>query len=79
MIRELVFDFMCGEEVFVIEIVAVDLALPAHADAVLTMMSGYSLDAMGAGKALPEAVKAELIPRLRERADYLGVLAFEAA
>ena len=60
-----------------IEVVDVDLGLPAHAEAVLAMMSGYSLDAMGAGKPLPEAVKAELIPRLRERADYLGVLAFE--
>jgi ribosomal protein S18 acetylase RimI-like enzyme len=63
--------------VFVIEIVEVNLALSAHADALLAMMSGYSLDAMGAGKPLPDVVKAELVPRLRERSDYLGVLAFE--
>lgn len=60
-----------------IEIVDVDLALPAHADALLAMMSGYSLDEMGAGKPLPEAVRTELVPRLRERGDYVGVLAFE--
>lgn len=62
--------------VCVIEIVDVDLARPAHAEAVLAMMSGYSLDAMGGGEALPEAVLAELVPRLRARADYAGVLAF---
>lgn len=60
-----------------IEIVELDLTLPAHAEALLEMMSGYSLDAMGAGKPLPETVKAELVPRLRERNDYLGVLAFD--
>ncbi|MEJ2481201.1 MAG: GNAT family N-acetyltransferase [Acidihalobacter sp.] len=60
-----------------IEIVELDLTLPAHAEALLEMMSGYSLDAMGAGKPLPETVRTELVPRLRERNDYLGVLAFD--
>lgn len=59
------------------EIVQVDLNRSVHADALLEMMSCYSLDAMGAGKPLPESVKATLVPQLRERGDYLGVLAFD--
>lgn len=63
----------------VVEIVEVNLTLPAHADALLTMMSAYACDEMGGGTPLTGTVKAELVPRLRGRVDYVGVLAFEGS
>lgn len=60
-----------------IEIVDVNLQRPAHAEAVLAMMDRYSRDPMGAGKPLSEAVRVALVPSLRERCDYAGVLALE--
>lgn len=59
-----------------IAIVAVDLSSPAHAEAVLQMMSGYATDPMGGAKDLSDEAKARLVPQLRSRTDYFGVLAF---
>jgi GNAT superfamily N-acetyltransferase len=62
--------------VIVIEIVEVDLSSPLHGGAVLQMMTAYACDAMGGGKDLADEAKSRLLPALRLRADYFGVLAF---
>lgn len=62
-----------------ITLVDVDLSLPEHARAVLELISRYARDPMGGGEDLAPEVKAVLVQRLRERADYFGVLAFDGA
>ncbi|MDE2268161.1 MAG: N-acetyltransferase family protein [Thiomonas sp.] len=63
----------------VITLVDVDLSLPEHAHALLELISRYARDPMGGGEDLAPEVKAVLVQRLRERADYFGVLAFDGA
>lgn len=55
----------------------VDLGQPAHAQAVLRLTRAYALDPMGGGRDLPASVQAELVPRLRQRPDYFGVIAWD--
>ncbi len=44
--------------------------------ALLQLLDHYARDPMGGGTPLPEQVKQDLIPQLKKRSDYLGVLAF---
>ncbi len=57
-----------------IEICAVDWSNPSHAAGVLAMIRAYALEATG-GKGLEPEAQARLIPALRERHDYVGVIA----
>ncbi len=43
--------------------------------ALLQLLDSYACDPMGGGTPLPEVVKQNLIPKLQQRNDYLGVLA----
>lgn len=58
-------------------IVEADLANPAHQEAVLTMVDVYSRDPMGDGQPLDPAVKAKLIPGLRQHPTTVIFLAFD--
>ena len=58
-----------------IEVINGDLANPAHAHALVQLLSEYALDPMGGGKALPSELLAALPEQLANRADYLFVLA----
>lgn len=62
-----------------IEIINGDLANPAHAQALVQLLSEYALDPMGGGKALPDEVQQALAQRLAERTDYHFVLARDAS
>ena len=62
-----------------IDIINGDLANPAHAHALVQLLSEYALDPMGGGKALPAEVQQELALRLAERTDYHFVLARDAS
>ena len=44
--------------------------------ALLQLLDSYATDPMGGGKPLPEEVQQTLIPNLKARDDYLGVIAF---
>lgn len=44
--------------------------------ALLQLLDSYASDPMGGGKPLPEEVLQTLIPKLKARDDYLGVIAF---
>ncbi len=57
-----------------IEICAVDWSNPTHPAGVLDMIRAYALEATG-GKGLEPGAQARLIPALRERHDYVGVIA----
>ncbi len=59
-----------------IEIVAADLSLPAHAEAMVQLMDIYALDPMGGGQALPDYVKANLPAELAKRKSAHVILAF---
>ena len=60
-----------------IEIRTVDWSIPAHAQGVLEMVKAYAREAT-VGEGLSADAQARLIPALRQRADYVGVLAFAA-
>ncbi|MED5493045.1 MAG: GNAT family N-acetyltransferase [Pseudomonadota bacterium] len=62
-----------------IEVINGDLANPAHAQALVQLLSEYALDPMGGGKALPDEVQQALAQRLAERTDYHFVLARDAS
>jgi GNAT superfamily N-acetyltransferase len=62
---------------FPIRIVEADLSLPAHQEAVLTMVDAYSRDAMGDGKPLDQNVRTQLIPGLMRHPTTLIFLAFD--
>lgn len=47
-------------------------------EALLQLLDHYARDAMGGGKPLSATVRKELIPQLKARSDYLGVIAFHA-
>ena len=55
-----------------------DLALPQHAAAVVQLLDEYAQHPMGGGAALPDAVKLNLVPALRQRSGVHVVLAFMA-
>lgn len=59
-----------------VRVVDVDLGLPGHSTAVLRLLSQYARDQMGGGNDLPESTKSRILPELRKREDYFGVLAF---
>lgn len=61
----------------VLTLVDVDLSRPEHAQAVIELISRYALDPMGGGEDLVDEVKAVLVERLRARADYFGVMAYD--
>lgn len=44
--------------------------------AILALLDHYARDPMGGGKPLPAEVEKNLVPLLRSRSDYLGVIAF---
>jgi len=53
-----------------------DLSDPLQASAVVTLLDEYAQDPMGGGTALPEAVKLNLVPALRQRPGVHVVLAW---
>lgn len=59
-----------------IEIVAADLSLPAHADAIVYLLNDYALDPMGGGDGLSAFARAKLVSELRKRHWMRGLLAF---
>ena len=59
------------------QVLIADWENPAHAEAVVYLLNEYSSDEMGAGKALSDDVKANLIPELKKRPHVFAVLAFE--
>lgn len=58
-----------------IEILAVDLDLSEHRDALVMLLNSYAMDPMGGGEALTEQVRAALPGALQKRPDYFGVMA----
>lgn len=58
-----------------INVIDADLARPAHAAAVVELLDMYARDPMGGGRGLPEHVRRELVPRLREQNNALVLLA----
>jgi GNAT superfamily N-acetyltransferase len=59
-----------------IQTLKADYADPVHADAVVTLLDVYARDPMGGGEALPDHVRAGLIPALRAMPSAFSVLAF---
>lgn len=59
-----------------VEIIEADLDNTDHQKAVLDLVNAYALDPMGNGKPLPEEVKKNLIPGLRQHPTTLIFLAF---
>ncbi len=60
-------------------VVTADLALPAHAEALITLLDHYAHDPMGGGDGLSEHVKVNLVQALRQRPTAHVVLAFDGA
>jgi GNAT superfamily N-acetyltransferase len=58
------------------QIVNADLSNPRHADAIVELLNGYAMDAMGGGQQLTDFAKANLIAALSKRSDVHVVLAF---
>ncbi|HEY0634784.1 MAG TPA: GNAT family N-acetyltransferase [Gammaproteobacteria bacterium] len=54
----------------------VDLDSPRDGAALLALLDGYARDPMGGGEPLSDEVRALLIPQLRARGHYLGVIAW---
>jgi GNAT superfamily N-acetyltransferase len=59
-----------------VEIVSVDWSNPAHGEAVVDLLDLYARDPMGGGQALPDPVRAGLVPALRDRTGIHALLAF---
>jgi GNAT superfamily N-acetyltransferase len=59
-----------------VEIVNVDWSNPAHGRAVVDLLNLYACDPIGGGEALPDHVRAGLVPALRDRAGIHALLAF---
>ena len=53
-----------------------NLANPAHAQAVLSLLNHYAQDPMGGGEPLSSFVQANLVAELQKRPNVLAVLAF---
>src|SRR5215470_19043690 len=62
-----------------IAIVEADLGDPQHQDAIVQLIDTYARDPMGGGKALPEAVRAALIPGLQRHPTTVVFLAWHSA
>jgi ribosomal protein S18 acetylase RimI-like enzyme len=60
-----------------IEIALLDLNDTAHQQALVELLDHYACDEAGGGQPLSEATRRALVPRLRQQALYLGLLAFE--
>ncbi|WP_211443739.1 GNAT family N-acetyltransferase [Collimonas humicola] len=58
------------------QIVNADLSNRRHADAIVELLNGYAMDAMGGGQPLTDFAKANLIAALGKRSDVHVVLAF---
>jgi len=58
------------------EVVEADLSRPEHAEAVLSLLNAYALDAMGGGEGLSEFARAKLIAELRRRPSARVILAY---
>jgi len=54
----------------------IDLADERDSTALLELLNLYARDPMGGGEQLPGEVLASLIPALRQRNDYLGIIAW---
>ncbi len=50
--------------------------LDRDGDALLQLLDHYARDPMGGGKPLSDTVRKDLIPQLKNRYDYLGIIAF---
>jgi GNAT superfamily N-acetyltransferase len=59
-----------------IEIIAANLAIAAHGDAVIALMDEYARDPMGGGSGLSDYAKANLISELAKRQTVRAILAF---
>ena len=59
-----------------IAIVEADLGDPKHQDAIVQLINAYASDPMGGGRALPEAIRAALIPGLQQHPTTLVFLAW---
>lgn len=59
-----------------IEIIEADLSLPAHADAIVSLLNDYALDPMGGGDGLSAFAREKLIPELRRREWMRSLIAF---
>jgi ribosomal protein S18 acetylase RimI-like enzyme len=62
-----------------IAIVEADLGDPQHQDAIVHLIDMYARDPMGGRKALPEAVRAALIPGLQRHPTTVVFLAWHSA
>ncbi|WP_211453776.1 GNAT family N-acetyltransferase [Collimonas antrihumi] len=58
------------------QIVNADLSNARHASAIVELLNGYAMDAMGGGQQLADFVKSNLIAALSKRNDIHVVLAF---
>ena len=60
-----------------LRIVRAELSDAAHAAAFVALLDHYARDPMGGGQGLSQTVRAELVPRLRARLDFVAFLAFD--
>ncbi|MET3105229.1 GNAT superfamily N-acetyltransferase [Oxalobacteraceae bacterium GrIS 2.11] len=60
-----------------IKAVEANLAVPAHAAALLQLLNEYALDPMGGAEALSDHVKQNLIQQLQQRPTARAILAFD--
>jgi ribosomal protein S18 acetylase RimI-like enzyme len=58
------------------QIVNAEFADPRHASAIVELLNGYAMDAMGGGQQLADFVKSNLIAAISKRSDVHVVLAF---
>ncbi len=57
-------------------ILIADLSIPKHADSIVYLLNEYAKDDMGGGSELPDIVKKNLIPELKNHQGIFVVLAF---
>lgn len=60
-----------------LDLTPTDLADPRHAEALLDLLEHYAADPMGGGGGLGAYARCHLVGRLRERADFVGFIAWE--
>ena len=60
-----------------VRVAAVDLADAAQAAAFLELLDHYARDPMGGGNGLQPAVRARLVPALRDQSGFHGALAWQ--
>lgn len=60
-----------------VSIVQADYNLPAHAEAVVTLLNAYALDIAGGGEALSAFTMANLVRELAARPQVYSILAFD--